>query len=101
MFGRLHFAFQQAKDALATGGSAATAADAVASIKKMIILTFARATIKSRESGSEVLTVALHQSRRTNDAVDSACEDGSRNAGGNMWTFLYSVLGRLGWIFVQ
>lgn len=46
VFGRLHFAFQQAKDALATGGSAATAADAVASIKKMIILTFARATIK-------------------------------------------------------
>merc|ERR1719247_1323103 len=46
VFGRLHFAFQQAKDALATGGGAATAADAVASIKKMIILTFARATIK-------------------------------------------------------
>lgn len=47
VFPRLHFAFQQAKDALAaTGGSAATAADAVASIKKMIILTFARATIK-------------------------------------------------------
>jgi len=43
---RLHFAFKQARDALAAGGNAATAADAVKSIKKMIILTFARATIK-------------------------------------------------------
>merc|ERR1719161_257914 len=43
---RLHFAFKQARDALAAGGNAATAADAVQSIKKMIILTFARATLK-------------------------------------------------------
>jgi hypothetical protein len=47
VFSRLHFAFKQARDALAaTGGSADAAADAVKSIKKMIILTFARATIK-------------------------------------------------------
>ena len=53
VFSRLHFAFQQARDALAaTGGNADAAADAVKSIKKMIILTFARATIKSRVSES-------------------------------------------------
>jgi len=47
VFSRLHVPFKQAKDALAaTGGDADKAASAVKDIKKMIILTFARATIK-------------------------------------------------------
>ena len=49
VFSRLHFAFKQTRDALAaSGGSTTAAADGVKLIKKMIVLTFARATIKSR-----------------------------------------------------
>ena len=49
VFSRLNFAFQQTRDALAaTGGNENAAADGVKLIKKMIVLTFARATIKSR-----------------------------------------------------
>lgn len=43
---RLHVPFKQAKAALAAGGDADEAFEAVQTIKKMIILTFARATIK-------------------------------------------------------
>merc|ERR1719331_3656515 len=47
VFSRLDFAFKQTRDGLAaTGGNANAAADGVKLIKKMIILTFARATIK-------------------------------------------------------
>ena len=54
VWGRQHAPFLAAKAALAaTGGDAAKAADAVHQIKKGIILTFARATIKSRMSESE------------------------------------------------
>ena len=95
VFSRLHFAFQQARDALAaTGGNADAAADAVKSIKKMIILTFARATIKSRVSESEAFTVLLYRSRRTNEVVERASDDGSKNF---RRVVLYLVLTRLRW----
>ena len=77
----MHFAFKQAKDALAaTGGNADAAADAVKSIKKMIILTFARATIKSRVSESEAFTVVLYLLHRANEALELASEDVSKNS---------------------
>jgi len=64
VFSQLHFAFKQARDALAaTGGNADTAADAVKSIKKMIILTFARATIKyshTRRKASDHYSAGSH-----------------------------------------
>ena len=95
VFSQLHFAFKQARDALAaTGGNADTAADAVKSIKKMIILTFARATIKSRVSESEAFTVLLYRSRRTNEVVERASDDGSKNF---RRVVLYLVLTRLRW----
>ena len=56
VWGRQHAPFLAARAALAAGeGDAgkAKATDAVMSIKKGIILTFARATIKSRMSESE------------------------------------------------
>ena len=60
MFARLNFAFQQTRDALAaTGGNAAAAADGVKLIKKMIILTFARATLKYAHNRNPPLLTLL------------------------------------------
>merc|ERR1719399_302494 len=64
VFARLSFAFQQTRDALAaTGGNADAAADGVKLIKKMIILTFARATIKyshTRKPAADDYDAAYH-----------------------------------------
>jgi hypothetical protein len=64
VFSRLHFAFKQTRDALAaSGGSTTAAADGVKLIKKMIVLTFARATIKYSHARKETAEAADYSAK--------------------------------------